>query len=853
MMSTLRYLGPLLLVLASFASAAKPLGHQICVAACYNALNDIEFTDQPGGNGTSCLNDLRISSIYLCARARCEDDDIVPGVSWWQKQCKHSSEAVNVANYHSTTDNVSLESIRSLPTVEYKDKGVFDETAVPSNDAWSVIYGTLSAYSLQRHLHNTYRWIPYAFWALVFVIITGHRIFEAMTSRLHLRDAALEKGADTKAISHRSSATWRSVFHSHILLAPAFGRRLSRGFGWLTGGTRLPALTVLCYIIIHIAIMSVRYPTMERNIYYASRELQRLRYVSDRVGVLMSANLPFIWLFGTRNNFFLWATGLSFSTMQIFHRWVALVFAIEGIIHGSCFTAWYLLKSGAKGYQEELRDPLFVVGIVAVTAVWVMILLTWRPIRRSLYEFFKATHVLLSIVLLVAYHRHVVGLFQGNYLVFLWVCVGLWSFDYTSRILRVIIVNRPRRTEKGMSTLAHVTYNPMADMIRLTIPEARTPPVSPGTYYFISLPGSSWRIWEQHPFSAISIPEVSTSASASAVSVGPSPSLSPEQAKEATATSTTRPWRSPEPSAAYNSSGGSGITFLIRPKKGMTARLRNRLVASSVFSTTVHVLLEGPYGSHPLLFNPSTFSSIILIAGGSGITATLAYLHSIMEDSQRASAGPQATGAVATKRVNLVWIAREEELVRDVLRHELQAVLRAMNGPRATDRLRIELHLFATEKSPTKTQNLSSASPSPSPSPSASEKSSTLSLSSPVPHTLPKSTGLPVDIEKEIDVDTETGKYATSDTSRPQYNSTAEDGVPITFARPDVTRLISAFCTAGSSTLGVSESAAQAGAKGRIAVLACGPMKLAEEARHATRQQAGAGVRIKYFEEVYGW
>jgi ferric-chelate reductase len=194
-------------------------------------------------------------------------------------------------------------------------------------------------------LHNTYRWIPYAFWALVFVIITGHRILESMTSRLHLSGAAIEKDADAKAISHHSSATWSSGFGSHILLAPAFGRRFYRGFGWFTGGTRLQALTILCYIIIHIAIMSVRYPTLERNIYYKSREIQRLRYVSDRVGVLMSSSLPFIWLFGTRNNFFLWATGLSFSTMQIFHRWVSVIWAIEGIIHGTCFTAYYLQRT----------------------------------------------------------------------------------------------------------------------------------------------------------------------------------------------------------------------------------------------------------------------------------------------------------------------------------------------------------------------------------------------------------------------------------------------------------------------------------------------------------------------------
>ncbi|OCT45916.1 hypothetical protein CLCR_00371 [Cladophialophora carrionii] len=846
-MAGLRYLGPIILVLSTIALAAKPLGHEICVAACYNALSGIEFTDQPGGNGTSCLNDLRVSSIYLCARDRCEDQDLEPGISWWQKQCKHSSKVINVVNYHSTVDNVSLESIGSLTTVEYKDDGVFDQATVPSDGAWDLIYGTLHAYSFQRHLHNTYTWIPYAFWALVFVIVTGHRILQAMNARLHQSDSMLKKDTETKVISHQPLAAWSSAYRSHILLAPAFGRRLYRGFGWLTGGTRLQALTILCYLIMHIAIVSVRHPTMERNIYYKSREIQRLRYVSDRIGVLMAGSMPFIWLFGTRNNFFLWATGLSFSTLQIFHRWVSLIFAVEAIIHGSCFTAYYLQQTGKEGYRHELADPLFVCGILAVTTVCVMILLTCRPILRSLYELFKVTHVLLAVVLLVAFHRHVVGQFRGMYLVFLWICVGLWSFDYASRILRVIVVNRPRRTEKGISTLASITYNPAADIVRLTLRGAQIPSIRPGTYYFLSLPGSSWRIWEQHPFSAIPLLDTPTSGPFDTASVSPSPPLSPEQAKEATAFASVQPLKSSESVAASNPTSVAGVTFLIRPKQGMTARLRNRLVASIPHSTTMHVMLEGPYGSHsPSRFNPSHFSSILLIAGGSGITATLPYLRSIMEVSQRDSGN--GNGASVTKRVNLVWIAREQEFIRDVLRHELQWLLAVMNNQQATNPVRLELHLFATQQPSAKPQKTLSTSQSPS----TSEQSSKISLSSPAIHSPAEKRDLSA-IDKEIRVEEETEKDAKSDTSWPHRNSTDGAGLDITFARPDVSRLVSTFCTPASSSPGASQSPAPSGTNDRIAVFACGPIQLAEEARHATRHQVAAGARVEYFEEVYGW
>jgi uncharacterized membrane protein YidH (DUF202 family) len=63
------------------------------------------------------------------------------------------------------------------------------------------------------------------------------------------------------------------------------------------------------------------------------------------------------------------------------------------------------LESGHKGYRKELGDRLFVCGILAATIVWTMILLSFRQVRRRFYEFFKVTHIVLAVVLLVAYHE----------------------------------------------------------------------------------------------------------------------------------------------------------------------------------------------------------------------------------------------------------------------------------------------------------------------------------------------------------------------------------------------------------------------------------------------------------------
>jgi hypothetical protein len=70
--------------------------------------------------------------------------------------------------------------------------------------------------------------------------------------------------------------------------------------------------------------------------------VQRIRYFADRLGNLMSASLPWLWLFAARNNPFLYLTGWSYRTFNIFHRWIARILVVEAIVHGSSFSAFYV-------------------------------------------------------------------------------------------------------------------------------------------------------------------------------------------------------------------------------------------------------------------------------------------------------------------------------------------------------------------------------------------------------------------------------------------------------------------------------------------------------------------------------
>lgn len=83
----------------------------------------------------------------------------------------------------------------------------------------------------------------------------------------------------------------------------------------------------LCQLITHLEFLS-----------WDDIFTQAFRYVSDRTGVMAYANLSLLWLFGSRNNPFLWATGWSFATFNIFHRAIARVATIQAIIHSIGYT-----------------------------------------------------------------------------------------------------------------------------------------------------------------------------------------------------------------------------------------------------------------------------------------------------------------------------------------------------------------------------------------------------------------------------------------------------------------------------------------------------------------------------------
>jgi hypothetical protein len=124
----------------SLCSAVKPLGAQVCIASCYDALQSIVFT---GPNGKACNSTLRPPSIFYCAKIHCHPLDLKAGIAWASDACPTAKGALRFPAYQNLTSNVTAAFLKQLPTVNLKENKNFSTIVVPSETAWNLAYRTV--------------------------------------------------------------------------------------------------------------------------------------------------------------------------------------------------------------------------------------------------------------------------------------------------------------------------------------------------------------------------------------------------------------------------------------------------------------------------------------------------------------------------------------------------------------------------------------------------------------------------------------------------------------------------------------------------------------------------------------
>lgn len=361
--------------------------------------------------------------------------------------------------------------------------------------------------------------------------------------------------------------------------------------------------------------------------------------------------MPFIFLFGARSSPLPIITGWSYRTFSAYHRWVAIILFIEGILHGCVFSAFYVNDKGWSGYHKSLKsDSMFRTGITMLIAIGISAAFAHIKIRQKAYEVFKMAHIAMAVLFLVFYYYHVKDKFAGDYEFWTWVCIAIWASDYVFRALRILYLNFNSLIGKDNRAIA--SYSEETGMIRLQVHASGvSSKQNPGTYYHLHFGG--WRVWENHPFSL---------AGSSAGEVAPVPSTSSGDEKRITQVDS-------QPTATDPLHGQSYKTFMIRPRNGFTRRLRDSIAKKDPSGISrLRVVLEGPYGTAA---NINGFNEILFVAGGSGITAILPYIRQIFEDADPSAPCPN---------VRLTWVVRTTAFARDVLANDLRLVEASQNA-----------------------------------------------------------------------------------------------------------------------------------------------------------------------------
>jgi predicted ferric reductase len=126
--------------------------------------------------------------------------------------------------------------------------------------------------------------------------------------------------------------------------------------------------------------------------------------------------------------------------------------------------------------------------------------------------------------------------------------------------------------------------------------------------------------------------------------------------------------------------GVTSVSLVMRARTGMTRKLYDRAANSPSGIITTWGAIEGPYGGHESM---SSYGTVVLFAGGVGITHCVGYVHHLMLQYQ--------AGTSSTQKILLVWSVPNTEALEWV-RVWMDKILR-MEGRREV----LRIQLFVTK------------------------------------------------------------------------------------------------------------------------------------------------------------
>ncbi|KAL9617222.1 MAG: hypothetical protein Q9160_007983 [Pyrenula sp. 1 TL-2023] len=392
--------------------------------------------------------------------------------------------------------------------------------------------------------------------------------------------------------------------------------------------------------------------------------------------------VPLILLAG-RNNPLVHLLKVSFDTFNLIHRWLGRLVALEALIHTF---AWACNNIRAKGFSAAMGsipgNNFLAFGLVSTISMVIILIQASSIVRHAFYETFLHLHQLLAFLTILGVYIHL-EVAKLPAFPYIRIVVAIWAIERIFRIARLLYLNFSRTngcTQVRVEALA-------GEACRVTFHLPRHITIRPGSHVYAYLPQIS--LWMSHPFS-VAWTDTSSEPPTGMRSL-PEPPESPSFLEKGPPTPRSHPQSDLSSPFAPSPKPPTSISLITAARTGMTRKLYNlasaapdqTLILSSPFFN-LGGLLEGPYSGHDSL---RSYGTVILFAGGAGITHHLIQIRHLLASS--------VAGTVATQKITLIWSVKSVEMLSWV-RPWMDEIL-ALPGRRE----RLTIKLFVTKpKSP---------------------------------------------------------------------------------------------------------------------------------------------------------
>jgi predicted ferric reductase len=473
----------------------------------------------------------------------------------------------------------------------------------------------------------------------------------------YLRQASVVGNPRDQKFWAGNRTSWWPWLKQHFLYAPLWKLRhnreikISSAISIGTLPSRAHMVLLISYCICNLAYaLAISYNGSVEEIVASLRA---------RAGTLAALNLIPTVLFALRNNPLIWMLEVPYDTFNLFHRWLARITIFETVLHVLFWTGNTVRAGGWHAVHEGLTEgshaKSFGNGLAGVILFIIIAAQAWSPLRHAFYETFLNIHKLVvAAALITAYlHLKLDSLPQHPWLE---IVFSLWILEYVFRFARITYYNI------SISRFTRITVEALpAEACRVTFELVRPWRPQPGTHVHIYIPTLAWL--SSHPFSVAwtETRPISTT-------------LSPLDTEKAL-TGDLPPSLDNDPTSQTTS-----ISLICRARTGFTRHMYDRAVAQPNRTWHTWGAAEGPYGA---LDSLASYGTVLLFAGGVGITHQLSHLSPLISGS--------CDGTVATRKIVLVWSVPSAECLEWV-RPWMDRVLR-MKGRREV----LKIMLFVTK------------------------------------------------------------------------------------------------------------------------------------------------------------